>query len=458
MAPKNEDTAAKYYDSLIASIATLLVAIASLAVAYSFLAFAHHDRVRALSHLAGLDKLLAIREVALRKDLGSDRFTKRDLPNFFQKAAEEASKPTATGIDPYRIDIFESRGFTADPIDSVRVINVTSRLGQRRCDVAVMPLSHGERFNFATFQIVSKTYWVNSEDAMLVVFDDCLARNRHSNLFLIFRSGRDTVISLPKIIENEFPSIAPPPPFKSFNFYDEDKLSKLLPNELRQFADLSTPMVMVHLDAIEHYILRHATTRHSRFYAPEELNGAVGRLYEEQEKSAVLFGINADLSILVALGPFLLLLFSFEMWRRVRRIPTTNIQLTSFWFATDTADAIGRWTARVYALLPVVCAILMYVSFAIATKPSFVTVEELLRFKTIVEMGTSPVAALDWVSISVGSTLVLLILPIQVALVAGIAKHVFAIVEASQSKSTSQLKFIPFWQRARLRGGNRPRP
>jgi hypothetical protein len=440
---------AKYYEHLAKSVSTLLVTIATLAAVYTYLAYEQQDSSRAASYLVGLDKLLAIREIARRTDFGSDQMTRRDLLDFFPAASRELYASNSDS-DPHRVVFVEEKGFTSDPIERSLVVDVMSRLSQRYCKASITRLMPGEKFNFATFQIVGKTYWVASENVQLVFFDGCFSGEGFGQPMLVLRSNRDIIIALPKFFEKEFPPIAPPPIFRSFRFYDYEKLSKLMPEEIRKFGDFSAPMVMIHLAAIEHYILRHAADREHRFYSPDEFEAAVSALYQAHEKTRMLFGINAPVSTFILIAPFVSFVLCFELWRRVRRVPTNVSETPIFWFAADAVDVIGLWTARMYAILPVVATAAMYGGFVIATGATFVSEMDLRRIFVLVRSGATPSEVLQWVPLNLAGTILLVLFPFHVTVAFESFRRLLFIAQSSYRAGGARYG-MKGWQVARLR-------
>lgn len=406
------DRNAAQYERLVGSFTTHLFALVSVSIAYVLLAINFQSRVEAIGQLHGLDKLLAIREVLVPAKSGQP-FTKRNLPEYFARAAEEASAPTSDGTDPYYTHILDSRGFTEEEISQGSILQVSSRLVQRNCDVARFKLSSGKTLEYATFQIVGKIYHSESSDAVFGVLDQCFDGDRN---FVVLKSGSDYVLALPKSFERDFAPLAPPPPFKSFPFAEQDKITASLPKELASYINLPADMVTIHIRAVENYILAHATRRHGKYYAPAEIEQAVNALYDEREAQTVLFGISAKPSLLVGLGPLLIFIISFEMWRRVRRIPFGSGNAV-FWFATDTGDNLGRATAYVYSFLPLACVAACYLNYAAAIHPTFVGMDDIRRALNILQLdGVSVGDVLNWIPVSVAATLIMLLVPFQIAL------------------------------------------
>lgn len=398
------------YDRLVGSFTTHLFALVSLSIAYVLLAVSFASRIDAIVQLRGLDKLLAIREAVFSKASGV-QFTKRDLRYYFEKAADDASAPTADGIDPYYTHILDSRGFTEEAVDKAFILQVSSRLVQRSCEFVRIDLVGAEIIHYVTFQIIGKTYQSKISDVTLGVLDRCFDGERE---FIVLKSGGDVVLALPKTIEDEFNPLTPPPPFKSFPFREQQKIIDALPPEVAKYVSLPDDMVTIHLRAIEHYILAHATRRHGKFYAPSEFDQAVTSLYDEREAQTILFGMSAKPSLLIELGPLFLFVLSFEIWRRVRRIPIRS-ESGAFWFATDTKDRLGRMTARVYSFLPVMCTIVFIVAYIYALRPSIIGIDDVQRALRISRLeGVGLREALVWLPISFVATVTLLLVPLQI--------------------------------------------
>jgi hypothetical protein len=330
------------------------------------------------------------------------------------------------------------------------VIGLESRLQQKRCRAAVVRLAPGKKIDFATFQIVGKTYVIDSQSASFAVFDNCLTTASGIDGIFVFRSGRDVVVGISEKIEKEFPPVAMPRPLRSFEYEPVDDLEQLLPEALRQYAGLPRPLILLHIDAIEHYLLAYASMRHGKYHAPAELSLAMENLYSEQEKSAALFGISAKLPLLIEGGPFVLFFLTFELWRRVRRIPVDFHSNSVFWFASDNRDFLGKLSAKSYSLLPVVCAGIVFISYALATSAFFPSLIEWHRMRLMLSSGVPLFDALKWVGISLPGTALLFVLPVQAALVILTSNRLLAMSTFERTNGPLQRK-SSVWLRKRLK-------
>lgn len=430
MGARGKDAAAKYYDGLIASVMSYFILIVSLTIAYAILAISQYERNKALSFLPVLEEFLAIRNIALHDDLSSRTLTKRDLLQFFPAAKEKVVGAETT-------EDIDKLGFTENGIANGRVVTIAAKFGHRPCAASVIRLSPGVKFNFLTFEVVGKTYWANSEETKLIVFDNCFMQSNHALQFMVLRSNSDIIIAFPKAMQALFPGLTPPKPFTTPEFFDSEKLSALVPAEMKDFGDWAQPMVMMHLDAINYFILRYASKRHGRSYSLDEFDSAVARLSDEHEQSASLLGINANFSLLISCGPVLLLVLSFEMWRRTRRIPLSLVDSSTFWFATDTGDFLGRLTARIYACVPAVCVFVMGIAFYFATGASFVEIDKLKKFIDLMLQGDSILTAAEFSGINITSTLMTLLIPFQLYVIYRIVTHFFAVIKANEDSDAS---------------------
>jgi hypothetical protein len=423
-------------NSLALSISAHLLAIATITVAFLILSSSLHDRLSALSRLASVDSLLAIRDLASQPVVNGTPLLRRDLPDFFSKAQDEASAPTKDGTDPNYIETQEQRGFTSEKIEGAYIVQVASRVLHMRCHAAIIPIKEGTPLTFVTNRVVGKVYKIDSGQAKMIVLDRCFSDEGHEGFFVL-TSGHDTVVAYSASFENQFPPIAPPRPFESFPFYDTAKVIDLLPEPIRQVYRPGGKMITNHVAAFDQAILDYASMRHDRFYSPDDFAVAASRLFDEQEKPGSLFGLNAQPHILLDLGPIAFFMVTFELWRRTRKL-VPGQHVTVFWFASDTDDVLGRLAARLYALLPIICCIAVYVSYGLATGASFVSRADMERFVALLRLGSSPLEAMSWISLSLVATAVFILAIVQTIVVIEIARNLLRIIGAPPAKLKRQ--------------------
>jgi hypothetical protein len=97
------------------------------------------------------------------------------------------------------------------------------------------------------------------------------------------------------------------------------------------------------------------------------LEDAARELYEQKkERDASYLGITATSTFLIRVGPLVYFVLSFELWRRVRRLPFSRLKSNRYWFAFETQDVVGRFNGYLHAVAPLLFGVLMYCLFAIS--------------------------------------------------------------------------------------------
>lgn len=324
----------------------------------------HVAHLEALSYLQSLDRLLAIRQVIYQPPNQSHPLTKFEVPNFFHQASEEAMAPWPNDEDPHQVELIEKRGFSRDAIPQSYVKDDVAMRGDAgTCDAAVVSLSPGARFNFATFEVVRKTYWVNSESTQFVTLG---CDDDQAFAFFIFRQGADVIVGIPEDFQRQFPGLAYPPPFKSFELYQMKEIKKQLPDFIAKYATaaLNKAFVVMDVRALEHAILAYANQQSGRLYSLSDFDLAVDNLYQEKEGRTLLYGMAFDLSMIIRLVPIALFFLAWEMWRRLRQLPKHNLQTKVYWTPLDSNDWMGRAAATLYAIAPLAFGIVAMWVFA----------------------------------------------------------------------------------------------
>ena len=157
-------------ENLIVAIGRLYLALTSIALFYSYTAYTHMDRNNALQALVSLDKLLALRVVASEKNDAGTTLTQLTALKYYTHAANDAFAAWSDGQDPHQIELLSERGFDEKVIPNARLLTgVPMRLAVgASCAIAIVTGQPGSRFNFATFQVIGRTYWVGSEQTNLI--------------------------------------------------------------------------------------------------------------------------------------------------------------------------------------------------------------------------------------------------------------------------------------------------
>jgi hypothetical protein len=324
----------------------------------------HLAHLNALFYLQSLDRLLAIRQVIYKPPDQSHPLTKFEVPAFFHLASEEAMAPWPNNQDPHQVELIEKRGFTREAVPQSYVKDDVAMRGDAgTCAAAIVTLLPGTKFNFATFEVVGKTYWVNSENTQFVTLS---CDNDEAFAFFIFHAGSDDVVGIPEDFQQLFPGLSLPPPFKSFELYQLNELKQQLPQFVRKYATLKKPFVVMHLRAVEHAILSYANQKSARLYSLSDFDLAVDNLYQEKEGRTQFYGMAFDLLMIIRLIPLILFLLAWEMWRRLRQLPQRIFETKVYWTPLDTNDALGRAAAIFYAVVPLAAGIAAMWTFAVS--------------------------------------------------------------------------------------------
>jgi len=348
--------------SLISAISRIYLALTSLALLYFYAAYTQWEKNATLEQLAALDKLLVLRAVANRKHGAIAKLTGLKVLDYYGRAKADAYLPWPDGQSPYRIDLLAKRGFGEKPIPNSRVLqDMPMRFAVgARCAVAVITGHSGARFNFATFRIVGKVYWVSSEQTSLVSLGRCATRYGEEFNAIMFRlEDGEVAFALPKRLEKEFPIIAPQLDLGPMNFQEIETFKKRLPAPIAKYAEIEEPLVIIHQKAVEHYLLQYANDRLGRFHAHSEFDSAVSKVFDEAKHDSFFIGMKAESSLIIRWGPFILLILSWELWRRVRLLRPHIIASEAYWNPLDSRDLIGLIGAYSYSIWPTILTVLV---------------------------------------------------------------------------------------------------
>lgn len=424
----------RFVDHLISSINALYIALISFFIIYIFVCFNHFQHNAAVGNLVALDRLLALRSIALEVNSSDEKSKLSQLPNFFERANSEAFKASDDSeIDPYSQESMNKRGFTDSQIDQTYIrksLPMRMAVGAE-CDVLVTKAKKGSTFGIATFLIIGKVSRVKSEDTYLISFAQRCAPGFPSEFeALIFRlDDGHFAIGLPKSFESTFPGLAPPMSFTSFEFQNIDALKSQLPEPIQKYANLDEPFVIQNLRAIEYLILSYSSSRTEAFYRIRDFDNAVQKLYEEQERKTPFFGVNADTLSVINLGPFLFFFLSFELWRRVRRLPSGRITAQKYWFAFETSDFIGKSYAYLCAVAPLVMGLTVYASFAVSQGQSLIIFNRVFSLRSLVTLSAPIALPSGWRVNNDFADFLLYFLIIQIIILALITAKLISVVK-----------------------------
>jgi hypothetical protein len=367
-----------FVDSLISSIGGLYLAIISFAAIYCYAGVNQYEQNQTSSKLVVIDKLLALRTLTAEKH--SHLLVRvaqlKDLPHFFVDAQAESFNELAADVeaddkapDGKKPERLPSK-FTTEPLPRSSVFReVTMRMAvSGACNVLVSQLSPGQEFQFATFLIVGEVYNVKSEDVQLASFLGCEPGPPSGEFkVLVFKLDDDQyAFAVPRSLEQEFLGLPKPDNFQNFPFRELEQTIPLLPVPMDKYIHFLEEYVFLHGKAIDYFVLNYANTQLGKHIPPDRLNDAIQQLYEQKERGASHFGINAPGILLIRLGPLVYFILSFELWRRVRRHPAGKLLSDKYWFAFESRDIVGRTYGFLYACAPLLLGISIYLLFAIS--------------------------------------------------------------------------------------------
>jgi hypothetical protein len=354
-----------FVDSLITSIWALYITIISFAVLYTYIGFTSFERDRNQSKLIALDELLALRWLTIfQPSLNFRPARKRDLPAYFTKALDEHFEEAEADLDAPEKDQPAPSKFDATLVPSSRVaVNVPMRMSVNGAsDVFITQLGAGESFDFFTQLMEGGSHTVASEKVQLAIFSTWHSTLSWTRRVLILElDDGQYAFAIPRALETAFLRIP--------NMFIESsvkltRLAELMPDMLRPYAQVSDELVYLHGKAVDYLILNFANEQLGKHLTPNQLDDAVQQLYERKERDASYFGISATSTQLIRVGPLIYFMLSFELWRRVRRLPSGRLNSDKYWFAFETTDILGRAYAYLYAILPVLFGIMVYALFA----------------------------------------------------------------------------------------------
>ena len=366
-----------FADSLISSIGALYLTIISFVLIYSYVGVNLYQQNQTVTKLVALDKLLALHHLTAEQHLHSSvRDAKlKDLPRFFVDAQSESFDELAKEVEAEDKSIGNKKPestpskFTEEALPRSRVFrDVTMRMAvSGTCNVLVTNLLPGQEYQFATFLIVGGVYNVKSEDVQLVSFLRCEPGPSGEFKVLIFKLDDDQfAVAVPRSLEEEFLGVKQRGGFSNFVFHELDQTIKLLPEPLGKYVNFLEQYVFLHVKAVDYFILNYANDQLGKHFPPDRLVDAIQQVYEQKERDASYFGINAPGIFLIRIGPFIYFVLSFELWRRVRRLPSGKLLSDKYWFAFETRDMLGRVYGFLYALAPLLFGLLIYTLFAIS--------------------------------------------------------------------------------------------
>lgn len=322
----------QFLDNLISSVRSLYITILSFAVIYAYVGFTLLERRQAVSNLITVDRLLSLRYLATHHNTELKKATRFDLAMFYPKARFGTA-----------LDLQKGR-------ESVNNVGIQRDVPMRlapggACDMIVSSLS-------------SLTALGIPAGSGRFISSRCTA-NRQFNVFIF-----SDIYLVPLFFFHQVESLGVEDSkyAKIFMVPPSSALKGAVPPPLLVYVDLGDSFTLFPVKEIDKVILRYADKRFGKFFSSVE--SAAQELFTEREKDASYFGITASSNFLVAVGPIIFFALSFELWRRVRRLPIEKLDAERYWFGLESYDWVGRIYAYLYAVAPLLVGLMTYILFA----------------------------------------------------------------------------------------------
>jgi hypothetical protein len=410
-----------FVDSLITSISALLITMLSFAALYSYVGVGLYGRNEVQAKLVRLDQLLALRRLTtLSSSVPTRAARTRDLPQFFLGAADEAFDRVAAELEQDE-NSTNSKPLPPSKFDDTLVpgSNIAFDLPMRMavngtCDALVTQLASGETFQVVTWAIVGSIRAVSSDKVKLASFFGCQPTLNSEFQVLIFTLDNDQyAFAIPISLEEDFLGFRKPPGISSFPLENATRIAELVPNVLKPYVRLKGTYVYVHGKAIDYFILNFANMQLGKRLTPDRIEDVVQLLYEQKDKETSYFGINASSVQLIRFGPLIFFLLSFELWRRVRRLPNGKLSSDKYWFAFETSDILGRAYAYLWAIAPVLLGCLIYGVFATSQGMGWSVFGRVVSLPGLLTLSFPVAAPPGWTTSDNLAFAVLLFVPVQ---------------------------------------------
>ena len=255
-------------------------------------------------------------------------------------------------------------------------------------------------------------------------------------------------IAISDALEKLFPNLPPPYPFHHFRIAEKNinELKQALPEGVRRHLEVVGDYHIIHMNAIEAQILQHANTRLNCFYRAEQIEEAISALYEDKKEGASFFGINLNADLILRIGPIVLFGLTFELWRRIRRIPVGRLQSEQVWFPLDTEDLIGRIAGYFLSVFPLVVTGVMYFTFAYAQGLGITIGSRTISLETIMNLELPSESEIGWAQRDFWAFVLLLFLPVHALMLIATSVHLLRIVNANAAPLDLQNTVGKLWR------------
>ena len=430
---------ANFVDSLISSIGSLYIAITSLMIIFIYASLTLFFHNQSLTKLADLDKLLALRYFASASRLPSRQASLLDLPRFYTQAGDEYFDELAKSVeddDASQNDDASQKmksKFTDESIENTYVYrSVPMRMAVgAACDVLGSKLRPGKEFGIVSNWTFGATYQVKSENVELLSFYHCGLGPHGEFKVLKFSIGDGQfVFAVPSSLERQF-GPATPIGFFDFPFTEFEEVRSNLPEPLSQYVSFDEKYIVLHAKAIDAFISDYARYLLGKYFPADRLEDAARQMYEEKEREASYLGVTAASSLLVKLGPLIYFVLSFELWRRVRRLPDGKLKSDRYWFAFETGDFFGRINSYVQAAMPLLFGILMYGLFAISQSLALIVFGHVISIPGIFAWTFPPSPGFRWMSFDLFPFFILVLVPIHFVILWLITRKLLRVVRTN---------------------------
>jgi hypothetical protein len=427
-----------FVDSLVTSIGALYLAMISFVALYAYVGINAYQHGQTQTKLIGLDQLLALRKLTAFSDVSMRTARAKDLPHFFSAALSEeldrivavdkAEDNPATSTPP------PPSKFDDTPIANSKIaLDVPMRMAVNgTCDVLITQLASGQTFDFITVLIVGESHTVKSENVRLANFHGCQPgpAGDFQVLILTLDDGQYS-FAIPRNLEEIFLGNRNVRIFSNYPFEKPDRIVELMPEVLKPYVQLTGEFVFVHGKAVNYFILKFANEELGKRLTFDRLDDAIQLLYEQKERDASYFGINASSTQLIRIGPVIYFVLSFELWRRVRRLPSGKLISDKYWFAFETTDILGRTYAYLYAFAPILFGIMIYAVFAVSQGLSLVLFGRAVTLPGLLTLDFPFALSPGWTSTDNFAFAILVFVPIQFLILIIIVGKLASVVTAN---------------------------
>lgn len=357
---EHKDSREEVIKERISGSARIFYLLISISLLYLYASLEKIDENKNMEALKYFDTIYAILNISENQINFENNLSQFNLPEYFRKAQIEQRKYQNSADTP-RESL--SSKFPETPIVGTSLIDVPMRLYPgSECKLAITKGREGYIYNVITYSVTGGFFKVKSDNTYLLSFGNCSIRQQSEFNAILFNIDNEHIIGLPKSFGDKVPDLRPPEPFDYADFFYLSDFKRSLPNIIKEYANLSEEYFVIHSDALTYYLLEYASSKTGNFYIKSELDNAVIDLYKISERSADFLGIETTVSFIVRFGPLIILIFGWELWRRVRNIPD-SIDFETTWFPFDINSYTTFIVSCLYSIIPVLISIICLLLF-----------------------------------------------------------------------------------------------